>query len=72
MLSLFLFMVKSGKSFVKIESPLHIALLFFFYQNFQPPPPFSAYSNPPAYLILPNAPYPPPPRLLGPIRLFET
>ena len=47
MLSLFLFMVKSGKSFVKIESPLHIALLFLFYQNFQPPPPILRLFQPP-------------------------
>ena len=50
-------MVKSGKSFVKIESRLQIALFFLIYRNFQPLSP-PAYP-PPVYLILPNVPVSP-------------
>ena len=38
LLSFFYLMVKSGKSFVKIESHFQIALFLLFYRNFHPPP----------------------------------
>ena len=45
-------MVKSGKSFVKIESRFQIALFFLFYQTLRSLPPFRlfqalAYKDPP-------------------------
>ena len=56
--------LKSGKSFVKIESYLQIALFFFFYWNLKLPPPWPVHPpslfQPPAYLILPNLPTPHP------------
>ena len=39
-------MVKSGKSFVKIESRFQIALSFLFYWNFQPPAPLIPIPDP--------------------------
>ena len=65
LLSFFYLMVKSGKSFVKIESRFQIALFLLFYRNFHPPP---RLFRPLANLILPNVLTPslfPTPRLLG-------
>ena len=75
LLSFFYLMVKSGKSFVKIESHFQIALFLLFYRNFHPPPPLPHLFRPPANLILPNVSTPslfPPPRLLGSTCLFGT
>ena len=55
-------MEKLGKSFVKIGSRLQIAFFYFFEISCPPP----VYSEPPAYLILPNFLTPPPSCLLGP------
>ena len=60
-------MVKSGISFVKIESCFQIAFFFLFYQNFQLP----AYSDlPSAYLILPNVQHPRPTSISLPAPAF--
>ena len=65
----FCLVVKLGKSFLKTESRLQIAL-FLFYRNFQSP---AVYPEPLAYLILANFPTSfPPPCLLGPPGLFGT